>query len=114
MRPTLRCLALGSLLLLALAAPAAAQYMRMTTDNPTDPMRLRASGSTIVTIFLDTDHDRNGTLQSCYSHTLAYCGGTFTTPQPLYMFSYTFALKAVGGMVTSWLFLARHASYQAA
>ncbi|TMQ62041.1 MAG: PKD domain-containing protein [Candidatus Eisenbacteria bacterium] len=111
MRPTLRCLALGSLLLLALAAPAAAQYMRMTTDNPTDPTRLRASGTTIVTIFLDTDHDRNGTLQSCNSHTSAYCGGTGTTPQPLDMFSYTLALKAVGGTVTWGSFTPTDASY---
>src|SRR5436190_8321943 len=103
-------LACGSIVLLCLAAPATAQYLRITTDNPTDNTRLRATGTTILTITLDTNHDRNGTLQTCNSHTAANCGGT-STAQPLDMFSYTLAFKAVGGTVTWGTFSASDAAY---
>src|SRR5438093_6064238 len=103
-------LACGSIVLLCLAAPATAQYLRITTDNPTDNTRLRASGTTILTLTLDTNHDRNGSLQSCNSHTAANCGRA-TTTQPLDMFSYTLALKTVGGTVTWGTFTAADAAY---
>src|SRR5947207_10990930 len=103
-------LAYGSIVLLCLAAPATAQYLRITTDNPTDNTRLRASGTTILTLTLDTNHDRSGSLQSCNSHTAANCGSA-TTTQPLDMFSYTLALKTVGGTVTWGTFTAADAAY---
>src|SRR5947207_9703533 len=103
-------LAYGSIVLLCLAAPATAQYLRITTDNPTDNTRLRASGTTILTLTLDTNHDRSGSLQSCNSQTGAKCGSA-TTTQPLDMFSYTLALKTVGGTVTWGTFTAADAAY---
>ena len=96
-------------LLLFLASTASAQYMRLTTDNPTDNTRLRAAGTTLVTVTLDTNHDRNGSLQTCNSHSAA-CGAP-STGQPLNMFSYTIALKAVGGTVSWGTFTAADANY---
>jgi len=98
-----------ALLLLGNATPAQAQYMRLTTDNPTDNTRLRAGGTTLVTVTLDTNHDRNGSLQTCNSHSAA-CGAP-STGQPLNMFGYTIALKAVGGTVVWGAFTASDASY---
>jgi hypothetical protein len=98
-------------LLLLLAGPAAAQYMKITTDNPTDNTRLRTSGTTILTITLDTDHDKNASLQSCNSHTSANGCGSNTTVAPLDMFSYTLALKATGGTVTWGTFTPSDAAY---
>ncbi len=95
---------------LGLSSGANAQYMRITTDNPTDNTRLRATGTTILTITLDTNHDRNGTTQTCNSHTEANCGAA-STPQPLDMFSYTLALKTVGGSVVWGTFTPSDAAY---
>src|SRR5437773_866704 len=95
---------------LGLAPGANAQWMRILTDNPTDNTKLRATGTTILTITLDTNHDRNGSLQSCNSHTSVNCG-SLTTAQPLDMFSYTLAFKAVGGTVTWGTFSASDANY---
>ncbi len=109
MKTAPRLLALLPLLLLGFAGPAGAQYMRITTDNPGDPTRVRSTGTTILTITLDTSHDRNGSPQTCNSHTAA-CGAP-GTPQPLDMFSYTVTLSAVGGSVQWGTFTAADASY---
>ena len=82
------------------SATATAQYLRLTTDNPSDNTRMRATGTTVLTITLDTNHDRNGSLQTCNSHSSANCG-TPPSAAPLDMFSYTLAFRAVGGTV-SW------------
>src|SRR5207237_8711710 len=74
-----RFLLLTALLILGSVPPAAAQYMRILTDNPLDNTRMRSSGTTILTITLDTDHDRNGSLQACNSHSAASCGIPSTT-----------------------------------
>ncbi len=101
MRPAQRFFALGPLIFLALAPPAAAQYMRITTDNPGDPTRLRSGGATtVLTITVDTVHDRNGAVQSCNSHSAANGCGTIGTGAPIEYFSYTILLKAIGGLVT--------------
>jgi hypothetical protein len=76
---------------LGVTSGANAQYLRITTDNPTDNLRLRATGTTILTLTVNTNHDKNGSLQTCNSHTAALCGGA-STPQPLDMFGYTVAL----------------------
>jgi len=111
MNSSLRVIAVCSLLLLCLAGPAAAQYLRITTDNPADHTRLRGSGTTILTITLDTNHDRNGALQTCNSHTSANGCGSTPTAAVLDMFSYTLALKATGGTVTWGTFTPSDAAY---
>src|SRR6185295_10612804 len=99
MRFAVRHFVLGLLISMCFAGTATAQYMKITTDNPTDNTRMRPSGTTILTITLDTNHDKNNALQTCNSHTSASCGAP-ATAQPLDMFGYTLALKAVGGTVT--------------
>jgi len=100
----------GLLLLLVCPDLAIGQYMRMTTDNPADDTRLKGIGEiTIVTITLNTDHDRDGSLQTCNSHSDA-CGAPATS-QPLNIFSYTLAFKAVGGTVSWGTFTAADANY---
>jgi len=80
------------------SGPSAAQYMRLTTDNPADSAQLRPSGTTIVTVTLDTNHDRNGSLQTCNSHTRASgCG--INNANQLDLFSYALAFRVVGGTV---------------
>ncbi len=109
MKSWLQLAMVGSFLLF-LTSPSAAQYMRITTDNPTDNTRLRATGTTILTITLDTNHDKNAALQTCNSHTSANCSAP-ATAQPLDMFGYTLALKASGGTVTWGTFTASDAAY---
>ena len=84
--------------LLGLTRPASAQYLKLTTDNPTDNTRLRASGATLLTISLNTNHDKSGATQTCNSHTIA-CGNVGTA-NPLDIGAYTLTLSAVGGTVT--------------
>lgn len=112
MRSSLRLVTLGALFLLLTAAPAAAQYMRITTDNPADPTRLRpgSAATTILTITLDTIHDRDGSVQSCNSHTAATCGAP-SLSTPLNIFSYTITLTAIGGLVQWGTFTAADANY---
>src|SRR5437762_9147819 len=110
MRFAARCFVFGLLISMCCAGSASAQYMRILTDNPTDNTKMRPSGTTILTITLDTNHDKNGTLQTCNSHTAVNCGGT-STAQPLDMFSYTLAFKAAGGTVTWGTFSASDAAY---
>ena len=97
---------------LGVTSGANAQFMRILTDNPTDNTRLRAGVgvTTILTITLDTNHDRSGALQTCNSHSAANCGA-LATANPLDMFSYTLALKVVGGTVTWGTFSASDAAY---
>src|SRR5437667_11597445 len=110
MRFAARCFVFGALVSVCFAGTESAQDMKITTDNPTDNTRMRATGTTILTITLDTNHDKNGTVQSCNSHTSANCGSV-TTAQPLDMFSYTIAFKAVGGTVTWGTFSASDSNY---
>src|SRR5206468_2926925 len=85
--------------LAGLTSVASAQYIKILTDNPTDNTRLRATGTTILSITLDTNHDKDGSLQTCNSHTAANCGATGTA-DPLTIFSWQIYLSAVGGTVT--------------
>jgi len=108
-----RFIALCSLLLLCLAGPAAAQYMKLVSDNPTDNTKMRASGTTVLTFMLDSNHDRNGSLQTCNSHTAALGCGT-ATANPLDVGSFTLTLTAVGGTVTWGSFTTAGATTSAA
>src|SRR6267143_6408627 len=92
------------------SVPAGAQYMRLATDNPADNTRLRLGVTNIVTITLDTNHDKNGAVQTCNSHTAASCGAPATT-QPLSMFSYTLAFRVLAGEVSWGTFTASDAAY---
>jgi hypothetical protein len=114
MKPVPRSVCFGALLLFAFANPAAAQYMQIRTDNPADNGKMRTSGTTILTITLNTNHDRNGSLQTCNSHTSAACGAPIPVPsEPLNIFSYTLALRAVGGTVTWGTFTPSDPAYGA-
>ncbi len=97
---------------LGVTSGANAQYMKFTTDNPTDNTKMRPGpATTILTITLDTDHDRNASLQSCNSHTAANGCGSTPTAALLDMFSYTLAFKASGGTVTWGTFSPSDAAY---
>jgi len=112
MKLALRSLVFGAALSICAAGPSAAQYMKIISDNPADPTRLRASGTTILTITLDTNHDRDGSLQTCNSHSVANgCAQAIATGEPLDMFGYTVSLKAVGGTVTWGTFTAGDSAY---
>src|SRR5689334_18393221 len=111
MKLAVRHFVFGMLISMFFAGAASAQYMKITTDNPADNTRMRASGTTILTITLDTDHDKNNALQTCNSHTIANGCGSTATGQTLDMFSYTIALKAVGGTVTFGTFSAADAAF---
>jgi hypothetical protein len=108
----LKLLLAAAILLSATAVPSSAQYMYLDANGDgvnTADDRLSAEGPTILTIYLNTNHDKDGSLQTCNSHTQA-CGA-ITTSQPLDMFGYTLALKAVGGTVTWGTFTASDAAY---
>src|SRR5882672_11649639 len=79
MRFAARCFVFGLLISMCFAGVASAQYMRLISDNPADPTKMRPTGTTILTITLDTNHDKNGTLQTCNSHTAATCGAPATS-----------------------------------
>src|SRR5258705_8667081 len=60
--------------LAGLTSVASAQYIKITTNNPTDNTRLRAApDTTILTVTINTNHDKDGALQTCNSHSVA-CG----------------------------------------
>jgi PKD repeat protein len=86
--------------LLGTAGISHAQHMRITTDNPADDTRLKPSGTTLLTITLNTNHDRDGSLQTCNSHSAASCGAP-ASGNPLNLFSYQVYLSAASGTV-SW------------
>ncbi len=85
-------------LVCSLALPASAQYMYLDANGDgvnSAADSLNASGPTLLTIYLNTNHDRDGTLRSCNGHTGAPSAGG-----PINLFGYTIVLKAVGGTVT--------------
>src|SRR6185503_1265830 len=98
MRFAVRQLVLGILISMCFAGTASAQYLWITTDNPADSTRMNASGTTVLTFKLDSNHDRNGSLQTCNSHTVG-CGNP-TTAEPLDVGGYHLLLHANGGTVT--------------
>ena len=98
MKTAVRLVALGMLISACFSGPASAQYIKILTDNPTDNTRMRATGTTILSITLDTNHDKDRSLQSCNSHSAANCGAT-ADPAPLTIFSFQVYLSAVGGTV---------------
>ncbi|HEY3155118.1 MAG TPA: Ig-like domain-containing protein, partial [Candidatus Eisenbacteria bacterium] len=110
MKTAVRLVALGMLISACFAGPAAAQYIKITTDNPTDNTRMRAAGTTILSITLDTNHDKDGSLQSCNSHSAANCGAT-SDPAALTIFSFQVYLSAVGGTVTWGTFTPDSSAY---
>ena len=71
MRLAVRQLVLGILISMSFAGVASAQYLWIKTDNPADSTRMNATGTTVLTFKLDTNHDRNGSLQTCNSHTVS-------------------------------------------
>src|SRR5258705_8190726 len=85
--------------LAGLTSVASAQYIKVLTDNPTDNTRLRATGTTLLSITLDTNYVQDGNLQSWNSDTGASCGAT-GTGDPLTIFSWQIYMSAVGGTVT--------------
>lgn len=97
----LKGLLTASLLLAALAIPAIgdAQYIYVDTNGDgvhSAADRLNPSGATSLDIWLDTTHDRDGSLQTCNSH-----NGGPATGSPLDVFSYAIVLRTSGGTV-SW------------
>ena len=99
MKFAVRNLILSLLISMTFVGSASAQYMKLVSDNPTDNTKMRASGTTVLTFMLDSNHDRNGSVQTCNSHTAALGCGTATT-NPLDVGSFTLTLTAVGGTVT--------------
>ncbi len=101
-----RLLALASPLVLAtLLSPASsqAQYMYLDANGDgihTDADVLSASGPTTVAIWLDTHRDRDGSVQTCNSHTRAPASWDGPSPDPgLDFFSYDIRLLASQGTV---------------
>ena len=85
--------------------PAAnAQYIYLDTNGDgvhTDADIVNPSGTTTIAIWLDTGHDKDGTLQSCNSHTGAPHSYGGTPPDPvLDIFSYDVYLVVTDGTVT--------------
>src|SRR5712671_6944153 len=83
------------LLVAALLHPgtSGAQYVFLDANDDgvhTDADVLNPSGATHVAIWLDTSHDRDGTLRSCNSHTGAPVGAVTDTD----VFSYDIYLVA--------------------
>ncbi|TMQ54296.1 MAG: hypothetical protein E6K74_07060, partial [Candidatus Eisenbacteria bacterium] len=110
MKTAVRVVTLGMLISACFAGSAAAQYIKITTDNPTDNTRMRATGTTILSITLDTNHDKDGSLQTCNSHTAANCGATPLAGE-LTIFSFQVYLSAVGGAVTWGTFTPDSSAY---
>ena len=99
MKTAARFIVFAVLLSMCFAGTASAQYMNLSSDN-IDTTRMKAVGTTVLTIRLDTNHDRDGSVQTCNSHTLAGgCGFVSPLGNPLSLFSYTITLTAVGGTV---------------
>ena len=62
---------------------------------------MNPSGPTTIAVWLDTQHDKDGTLQSCNSHTHAPHSYEGTPPDPgLDIFSYDVFLVVTDGTVT--------------
>jgi len=85
--------ALLALALLLLASPSSAQYMYLDSNGDgihTAADVLHGVGPTVVDIWLDIGHNRDGTETSCKS----------TPPEPFDMFAYVADLMATGGTVS--------------
>ena len=83
--------------LAALPQPAHAQYMYLDTDGDgvsTEGDTLSTGGTTLVALYLNTNHDRDGTVRACNAHTGAPTSGAL-----LGLISYTIILRAEGGTV---------------
>jgi len=81
-----------ALVLLALASPAYAQYMYLDSNGDgvhTAADKLHPVKPTVVDIWFDTAHNRDGSATSCHSDPTI----------PLDLFSYNVNLKATGGTV---------------
>src|SRR5436853_1745767 len=98
---------LTSILLLAsffAPASAPAQYLFLDTDGDgvhTDADVVSPSGTIHVDVWLDTCHDRDGSLRSCNSHTGAPHEWRGDPPDPgLNIFSYDLFLKVTEGTIT--------------
>jgi len=113
MKFAVRNLILSLLISMTFVGSASAQYMKLVSDNPTDNTKMRASGTTVLTFMLDSNHDRNGSVQTCNSHTAALGCGTATT-NALDVGSFTLTLTAVGGTVTWGSFTTAGATTSAA
>jgi hypothetical protein len=108
----LRGLLTASLLLASLVAfplLGNAQYMYVDANGDgihTAADQLNASGATSLDIWLDTTHDRDGSPQSCNSHS-----GASTSGGPLDLFSFTIVLQSTGGTVSWGSFSAANVSF---
>ncbi len=94
MRSAVWLLALGALLLVGITAPAAAQYIFLDVDGDgvsTAADRLTPR-TTTVTVVLDTNRDRGGTLKTCVSALDRAAG--------IDIFAYNVILHASGGTVS--------------
>ena len=82
----LKVLSLSCMLALAaLPGPAFGQYIYIDANGDgvnTSADSLNAAGPTVLTIYLNTNHDKDSSLQTCNSHSAANCGATGTA-QPL-------------------------------
>ena len=85
---------------------ATAQYMYLDTNGDgihTDADVLKPSGTTTIAVWLDTQHDKDGTLQTCNSHTHAPHDWSWegAPPDPgLDIFCYDIYLVVTDGTVT--------------
>ena len=94
--------AFAALFMYLLTTPASAQYIYLDANGDgvnTSADSLHATGPTILTIFLDSSHDKSGSAQTCNSHTVS-CGAA-ASGTALDVSSYTILLAATGGTV-SW------------
>jgi len=94
---------LALMVALFVTAPARAQYMYLDTNGDgvhTDADVVNPSGPTHIDVWLDTNHDRDGSLQSCNSHTGAPVNYDGPPPDPgLDIFSYDIYLVVTHGTV---------------
>jgi hypothetical protein len=89
------------LTLAILASPASAQYMYLDANGDgvnTAADSLNSGSSTTLRVYLNTNHDRDGSLQTCNSHTVASCDASGSGSQ-LNLFSFQVYLSASGGTV---------------
>src|SRR5258706_10826087 len=95
-------LIIAASLILILPPSASSQYLYLDTNGDgihSTADKLSAVGPTLLTIYLDTNHDRDGSLQTCNSHSSAFCGAS-TTADSLAMFSFQVVLHVIAGRVT--------------
>jgi len=78
-------LLLGVIAALAIGAPAYSQYIYMDSnaDGVNSSADVLSSSTTVVHVYLNTNHDRNGTLKTC----IATGGGLSSTSRATTSFS---------------------------